>query len=222
MRALVAVLLLCIVAPAAHSQIQHIVTNSGTTAYVIDGVLNPTLDLVRGETHVFNVTATGHPFYIKTAHVTGSGSQYTSGVTGQGVTNGALTFVIPLDAPSTLYYQCGVHLAMSNTINITGASDVPNGGIPSVVWLGPATPNPAQEGTEFRINLQREASVEFALYDLRGRKVRELARGDLPAGENLVRWDGRDRNGARAPSGLYFYRLQVEHRVLSGRIVMAH
>src|SRR5262245_41668875 len=128
MRALVAVLLLGIVAPAAQAQIQHTVTNSGLTAYRIDGVLNPALSMVRGETHVFNVSAIGHPFYIKTAHVTGTGSQYTSGVTGQGVTSGTLTFVVPLDAPSTLYYQCGVHLAMSNTISISGATDVPNGG----------------------------------------------------------------------------------------------
>ena len=167
------------------------------------------------------MTATGHPFYIKTARVTGVGSQYTSGVTGQGVTNGALTFIVPMDAPSQLFYQCGVHGAMGGTINITGAVDVPGGAIPNVVWLGPATPNPAHEGTMFRIGLPHGASIDFALYDLRGRKVRELAGGDLPAGEHLIRWDGRDRAGAPAPSGLYFYRLRVEHRVLSGRIVMA-
>jgi flagellar hook capping protein FlgD len=179
------------------------------------------LNLVRGETYTFNVSAIGHPFYIKTARVTGSGSQYTSGVTGQGVTSGALTFVVPTDAPSQVFYQCGVHLAMGDTINITSPVDVPGGGVPNVVWLGPATPNPAQEGTEFRIGLPRTTSIDFALYDLRGRKVRDLARGDLPAGEHLVPWDGRDRTGARVPSGLYFYRLRVESRVLSGRIVMA-
>ena len=221
MRALIAVLLLCIVATASQAQTSHTVFNSGLSAYRIDDVLNPTLDLVRGDTHIFNVSAIGHPFYIKTARVTGSGSQYTNGVTGQGVQSGALTFVVPVDAPSTLYYQCGVHSAMGGTFNITGPVDVPEGGVPNVVWLGPATPNPAHEGTMFRIGLPHGASIEFALYDLHGRKVRDLAGGDLPAGEHLIRWDGRDRTGALAPSGLYFYRLRVENRVLSGRIVMA-
>jgi len=221
MRALVAASLVCIAATASQAQTTFTVGNSGLSAYLIDGVSNPTLNLIRGQTYNFDVTAIGHPFYIKTARVTGTGSQYTSGVTGQGVTSGTLTFVVPIDAPNQLFYQCGVHLAMGSTINITSPVDVPEGGVPNVVWLGPAAPNPAQEGTEFRIGLPRATSIDFALYDLRGRKVRDLARGDLPAGEHLVPWDGRDRTGTRVPSGLYFYRLRVENRVLSGRIVMA-
>ena len=42
------------------------VVNNGTIAYRIDGVDNPTLNVVRGRTYTFNITATGHPFYIKT------------------------------------------------------------------------------------------------------------------------------------------------------------
>jgi len=49
-RTLVAVLLLCIVAAAAQAQTSFTVVNSGSTAYRIDGVLNPTLDLIRGQT----------------------------------------------------------------------------------------------------------------------------------------------------------------------------
>ena len=221
MRTLVAVFLLCIAAGAAQAQTSFTVVNSGSTAYRVDGVLNPPLNLIRGQTYTFDVSAPGHPFYIKTARVTGTGSQYTSGVTGQGVTSGALTFVVPMGAPNTLYYQCGVHGAMGGTLNITSPVDVPEGAVPKVVWLGPATPNPAHEGTMFRLGLPYPAPIDFALFDLRGRKVRELAGGDLPAGEHLIRWDGRDRAGVLAPSGLYFYRLRVADRVLTGRIVMA-
>lgn len=221
MRTLVAVLLLCIVAAAAQAQTSFTVVNSGLSAYRIDGVLNPTLNLIRGQTYTFNVTANGHPFYIKTARVTGTGSQYTNGVTGQGVESGALTFVVPMNAPNTLHYQCGIHSAMGGTLNITSPVDVSEVAVPKVVWLGPATPNPAHEGTMFRIGLPHAAAIDFALFDLRGRKVRQLAGGDLPAGEHLIRWDGRDRAGVLAPSGLYFYRLRVADRVLSGRIVMA-
>lgn len=221
MRTLIAGLLLCVVATGAQAQTSFTVVNFGSSAYRIGGVDNPNLNLVRGTTYTFNVTAPGHPFYIKTTRVTGTGSQYTSGVTGQGVTSGALTFVVPMDAPSTLFYQCSVHAGMGGTINITSPVGVPEGDGPNVAWLGPATPNPAHDGTLFRVGLPREASVSFVLFDLRGRNVRDLARGVLPAGEHLVRWDGRDRAGALAPSGLYFYRLRVEDRVLSGRMVMA-
>lgn len=221
MRTLTAVSLLCIVATGAQAQTTFTVSNFGLTAYRVDGVNNATLNLVRGTTYTFNVTANGHPFYIKTVRVTGTASQYTSGVTGQGVMVGALTFAVPVDAPATLFYQCGVHDAMGGTINITSPVSVPGGDAPKIAWLGPATPNPAHEGTLFRIRLPREAAVDFALFDLRGRSVSLLARGVLPAGEHPVRWDGRDRAGAPAPSGLYFYRLRVEDRVLTGRIVLA-
>jgi flagellar hook capping protein FlgD len=220
MRFLVAALLLCVAADAAQAQTSFTVVNSGTTAYRINSVLNPTLNLIRGQTYTFNVSASGHPFYIKTARVAGTGSQFSTGVTGQGVQSGALTFVVPLNAPSTLFYQCSVHSAMGGTLNITGTVDVPEGSGPNVVWLGPATPNPTHQGTMFRIGLPRAASIDFALFDLRGRRVRELAGGNLAAGEHLISWDGRDRAGVLAPSGLYFYRLRVEDRVLSGRIVM--
>ena len=62
----------------------YTVTNSGASAYVIDGSNNPTLNLLRGFTYTFNINASGHPFYIKTAQTTGTGNQYTSGVTGNG------------------------------------------------------------------------------------------------------------------------------------------
>ena len=93
------------------------VTNSGNGAYVIDGSNNPTLNLLRGFTYTFNINASGHPFYIKTSQTTGTGNQYTSGVTGNGTQSGTLTFAVPYNAPSTLYYICQYHLAMKGTIS---------------------------------------------------------------------------------------------------------
>jgi hypothetical protein len=94
------------------------VTNSGATAYMIDGSANPTLNFCRGSTYVFAVNANGHPFYIKTVQSTGTGNAYTSGITGNGVTMGNLTFIVPTDAPDTLFYNCSLHAAMTGTIHI--------------------------------------------------------------------------------------------------------
>ncbi len=94
-------------------------TNSGSGAYVIDGSNNPTLNLLRGFTYTFNINASGHPFYIKTAQTTGTGNQYTTGVTGNGTQSGTLTFAVPYNAPSTLYYICQYHSAMKGTISIS-------------------------------------------------------------------------------------------------------
>ena len=93
------------------------VTNSGASAYQIDGSNNPTLTLVRGFTYTFNVNASGHPFFIKTSASTGTGNQYNTGVTNNGVQVGTLTFVVPSNAPATLYYICQYHSSMVGTIN---------------------------------------------------------------------------------------------------------
>jgi hypothetical protein len=93
------------------------VTASGTSAYVIDGMSNPSLTFCRGMTYTFAVNAMGHPFYIKTVQGTGTGNAYSSGVTGNGTTNGDVVFAVPADAPATLFYDCEFHAAMTGTIH---------------------------------------------------------------------------------------------------------
>jgi len=92
---------------------------SGQNVFVIDGVNNPTLALVRGNTYVFDLSDSsnsGHPLAFKD----GSGNAYTSGVTSSGTagSSGAtVTFAVPSDAPSSLRYYCTAHgNAMGNTI----------------------------------------------------------------------------------------------------------
>jgi hypothetical protein len=109
------------------------VTAPSMSAYVINGQSNPTLNLVRGHTYTFSVSTAGHPFYIKTVQVTGTGSTYDTGVTNNGTTSGTLTFSVPNNAPATLFYQCSVHSVMTNSIAITGS--VPAPALPPWAWL---------------------------------------------------------------------------------------
>ena len=74
--------------------------------YRINGVDDPTLNLVRGCTYTFDLTHTNlqtNPFIIKS-----SGSQYTDGITytgSQGNSGASLTFIVPFDGPNTLDYE---------------------------------------------------------------------------------------------------------------------
>lgn len=95
------------------------VVNSGATDYVIDGVNDPTLTLVRGQTYTFAINASGHPFWIKTTATTGIGNSYSTGVTNNGTDNGILTFAVPYEAPDTLVYICQYHFSMRGTLLIT-------------------------------------------------------------------------------------------------------
>ena len=75
---------------------------------------DPVLYLSRGQTYVFvNGGGSTHPFEIR---VSNGGSAYSSGVSGS--QSGTQVFTVPMNAPSTLYYQCTAHSGMGNTINI--------------------------------------------------------------------------------------------------------
>ena len=99
------------------------VSNNGASDYTfaqdnkwfLSNVNDPILYLRRGETYRFIISASGHPFQIR---VSNGGSAYSDGITNNTIASGTLTFVVPMNAPATLYYQCTAHSGMGNTINI--------------------------------------------------------------------------------------------------------
>ena len=107
-------------------QVTWDVVNNGGSSYSFTGPgndgseTNPDIYLVRGQRYRFAVSVSGHPFYIKTAAVTGTGSQYTDGVTGNGSQTGNIDFNVQHDAPSHLYYICEYHGGMVGNIYIIG------------------------------------------------------------------------------------------------------
>lgn len=81
---------------------------------------------------------------------------------------------------------------------------LPSAGGPELVG---AFPNPFNPSTQIVFTLPAPAPAVLAVYDVGGRRVAELARGDFPAGESRIRWDGADAAGRPAASGTYFARL---------------
>jgi hypothetical protein len=123
------------------------VTNQSTSAYVIDYQNNPTLTLIRGNTYVFNMILNRDlPLYIKTAPTLGTTNQYNTGVTNNGISEGLITFVVPQDAPDTLYYVNPTQPNMQGQINIIDASSGTGPGFwiqtdPGINGRIPSTPN---------------------------------------------------------------------------------
>jgi len=105
------------------------VANPGSgNRYYIDGVLQQTLNLREGFTYKFDQSAGsngGHPLrFSTTANGThAGGSEYTTGVTTNGVPGnaGAYTQIVVAAGAPTLYYYCSVHSLMGGTANtLTG------------------------------------------------------------------------------------------------------
>ena len=93
------------------------ITVSGSKYYV-EGVLQDSLVLIKGDTYVFDYSAaSSHPFKISTTSdgTHGGGAEYTSGTS---TASNALTFVVPNDAPAQLYYYCSSHSGMGGSIQV--------------------------------------------------------------------------------------------------------
>jgi hypothetical protein len=111
----------------------------------------------RGGTYTFSLdgtTTSGHPFYLTTDngtnYVTGSYvGEYTDGVTGSRNDSGNVTFVVPSDAPDTLYYQCGAHESMRGSITIKDLEVETNAVGNYIVYL-----QHSQEGHAQRVELR--------------------------------------------------------------------
>ena len=105
------------------------VGNSGASHYTFTGTdsttshsnaNDPTINCNAGDTLVFNVNASGHPFFVKTSATTGTGNQVSTGtITGQGSVNAAVTWDTTGVTPGTYYYICQFHSGMVGQIIIS-------------------------------------------------------------------------------------------------------
>jgi hypothetical protein len=96
------------------------------------------------------------------------------------------------------------------------ASGVTPGGVRQVSLS--VLPNP---GTSHRVSftVPSRAKVELGVYDLMGRRLATLAKGELPAGEYTRDWSGQTDAGPQVQSGVFFYKLKVGDEVRTYRAV---
>jgi len=107
----------------------------------------------------------------------------------------------------------GLHLMIPDQVT---ATDLP----PAVTQLAGNRPNPFNPRTTLMFDLARGGPVRLSLFDIRGRKVRDLVRTDLPAGHHEVIWDGRDGAGRDQASGVYLARFQSDGVVQEHKLVL--
>jgi len=90
----------------------------------------------------------------------------------------------------------------------------------TMLTLRPVGP-PGSGRVAIGVDLARDGRLHLAVYDLQGRLVRELVPGSwLTAGSHEIGWDGRDRNGRWAASGVYLVRGRSEQDVARTRIIL--
>ena len=89
-----------------------------------------------------------------------------------------------------------------------------------VFGLDQNEPNPFNPSTSIKFTVAREGHVELSIYDLSGRKVRNLISGSYGVGEHSTSWDGRDDAGSQMPSGIYVYKYKNGERQMSRKMTL--
>lgn len=99
----------------------------------------------------------------------------------------------------------------------SGVGDTPTA---SGVELYQNVPNPFNPTTRISFQLAKREKVEISVYDVRGRLVSTLFKGQLGAGPHSVTWDGTTAQGTRASSGVYLYVLRTSTEEVARRMVL--
>ena len=109
------------------------------------------------------------------------------------------------------FYQWQAHdWMMRITQRPEGTGLAQENGAPGLKFaLGPGHPNPFRGATAIRYSLAAESRVAVRIFDPTGREIRTLVDAAQKAGEYRTFWDGSDRTGKPAASGIYFCRMEV-------------
>ena len=81
-------------------------------------------------------------------------------------------------------------------------------------------PNPFNASTTIRYQLPTNDSVQLAIYNMAGQKIRTLIDAEVAAGRHALAWDGRDETGQHAASGVYFYQLLTSDFLAAGKMAI--
>jgi hypothetical protein len=81
-------------------------------------------------------------------------------------------------------------------------------------------PNPFAWETRISFASPMLARVTLSVHDVQGRRVRTLLEAEGVEGVRTASWDGRDEEGRRLSSGVYFVRLERDGVPVSRRVVL--
>ncbi|MBN1755247.1 T9SS type A sorting domain-containing protein [bacterium] len=104
---------------------------------------------------------------------------------------------------------CGYTLVKENTNNL-----------PEAFTLNPNFPNPFNASTTISFAVDEPSQVELTIYNIKGEIVSRLVDSHLSPGYYRVNWDGTDRNGTEAGSGIFLCRLSNGTKVLTQKMTL--
>jgi hypothetical protein len=149
--------------------------------------------------------------------------------------SGAGTFVNVVAAPDTTYDDGPSVSGTYYKVNAIDATDYAGG------YGGPAEaggtgigdeiarydfslhqnhPNPFNPTTRIRYELNSRLHVSLTVFDVQGRKIKQLVNEVKTPGQYTAEWNGTNADGSRVSTGVYFYRIEAGSFVQTKKMVM--
>jgi hypothetical protein len=120
------------------------------------------------------------------------------------------------------YYYYMLNKVFGGICQITGAAnltlDTPQAGRAYTNFMKIGNSVMRQGTSVVRFSVAKAGRVQVSIYDVTGRRVRNLADRVFPAGESKLEWDGTDDSGGKVARGVYFVRSSVQKD--AGRIIV--
>jgi len=86
--------------------------------------------------------------------------------------------------------------------------------LPRQTVLRQNAPNPFNPATTIRYELAKSGQVGLKIYDVKGRRIRDLVSERQESGAYEILWNGRNNNDEPVSAGIYFARLQIGGKAL--------
>ena len=81
-------------------------------------------------------------------------------------------------------------------------------------------PNPFNPETKIKFATERFSDVTVTIFSILGEEVSVAHNGNLAAGTYDITWYGKDSQGNKVPSGVYFYEVRSDDRVQKGKMLL--
>lgn len=99
-----------------------------------------------------------------------------------------------------------------------GTASSAGGSSGCIVSDASAYPNPFTTATEIGFTLSQASPVSVIIYSFGGSQFTELYSGMLDSGSHTFSWDGNDKSGSPASTGLYMYKIKTDGCEISGQM----
>jgi len=81
-------------------------------------------------------------------------------------------------------------------------------------------PNPFNNTTTIQFDMDKASKTLIQIFNILGEEIHILHDDIVQPGSHRIHWNGKNQLGVDVPSGLYFYRIQSNNRVLTKKMML--